>query len=130
MGFRDILSSACDKLPLDKTRAEPLGIFLTQDVMAKYFGFEEQEEAIELGKIIVKNSKDFFTMPNQDPEKNVEGKEIEIEKKVEPECKTIENIDNPHVLFALSLLLVAIFLEYVSGVPGMWSSYFFHQTLF
>ena len=109
------------------SRSEPLCIFATLELIAKQFGYYKTEEINALGKRIVKNSKKFLNKSSSKKSKKYEHKKAAV---VTSGVKQVKKINKLFVTFAISVLLLAILLEYISSIPEIRSRYFYQQGIF
>ena len=109
------------------SRSEPLCIFATLELIAKHLGYDKTEEINDLGKRIVKNSKKFLNKSSSKKSKKTEHKKKDV---VTREVKQVKKINKPFVTFAFLVLLLAIYLEFISGIPDIRSRYFYQQGIF
>ena len=123
-----VSKQSLDKLTKNSSRSEPLNIFPTLELVGKHLGCDKIEEINELGKEIVRNSKEFLGLRVPTGKKTSDKKEKK--PKVCPDAKKVKKINKLFVTFALAVLLLAIFLEYMSGIPEIKSRYFYRHTVF
>ena len=109
------------------SRSEPLCIFGTLELIAKHLGFYKTEEINSLGKRIVKNSKNFLNKSFSKKSMKTEHKKKAV---VTSEVKQVKKINKLFVTFTISVLLIAVLLEYISGIPEIRSRYFYQQGIF
>ena len=128
-GYRPSISEmSMKKIPQkSSSRSEPLCIFAPLELIAKHLGYDKTEEINDLGKRIVKNSKKFLNKSSSKKSKKTEHKKKDV---VTREVKQVKKINKPFVTFAFLVLLLAIYLEFISGIPDIRSRYFYQQGIF
>ena len=109
------------------SRSEPLCIFATLELIAKHLGYDKTEEINDLGKRIVKNSKKFLNKISSKKSKKSEHKKKPV---IYLSYEEDKQVNKPFVTFAFLVLLFAIYLEFISGIPDIRSRYFYQQGIF
>lgn len=126
MGYQMILSNTLDKLPINRKRTEPLCVFLTLETVGKVLGYGTRTEIQDFGTKTVENSKTFLS-ENKVKKSTRKKNKASISKLG---YRTERRINKTYVVFALATTLLALMLEYFSGVPEFKEDYLSKQILF
>ena len=75
----------------------------------------------------MKNSKKFLNKSSSKKSKKTEHKKKAV---FTSEAKQVKKVNEPFVTFAFLVLLFAIYLEFILGIPDIRSRYFYQQGIF
>lgn len=118
-GYRPgVTDDSLNKIPMSDEKSHPLNIFTVLELTAQYSGYETLEDIQAFARTTVQNSKDFLTNKG----KRISGKKTFFQKGRELNIHLI--------VFAFSVFLLAIFVEYMYGLPEIRAQHFCRQTIF
>ena len=126
MAYQYITSQNRDKLPIKRKRTEPLCVFLTLETICKVLGYGTRTEIRDFGRDTVKNSRTFLGLNKEKKSKDKKSKPT-ISK---PGYRMERRMNKIFVVFGLAITLLALMLEYFSGVPQFQEDYLSKQILF
>ena len=126
MAYQYITSQNRDKLPIKRKRTEPLCVFLTLETICKVLGYGIKTEIRDFGRDTVKNSKTFLGLNKV--KKSTDKKSKAATRNAE--YRKQRRMNKIFVVFGVAFTLLALMLEYFSGVPQFQEDYLSKQTLF
>ena len=118
-GYRPgVTDESLNKVPLSDEKSHPLNIFTILELTAKYSGHDTLEDIQAFARTTVQNSKDFLINKGK---QNV-GKKTYFLKRRELNIYLI--------VFTFLVFLLAIFVEYIYGLPEIQIQHFCRHTIF